>query len=112
MYPDLQDDDPVGERHRFGLVMGDIDAGRLERHVQALDLRAHLDPELGIEVGERLVEEEQAGLARDCPADGDALTLAARQLLRPPFEILPYLQDVGSALNHFGDLLACGAAHL
>ena len=69
--------DAVGERHRLGLVVGDVEAGGVEGHVQALDLGAHLDAQLGVEVGERLVEEEQLGLAGDGAADGDALALAA-----------------------------------
>jgi hypothetical protein len=44
---------------------------------QALDLGAHLHPELGVEVAERLVEQEDLGIAHDGAAHGDALALAA-----------------------------------
>ena len=51
--------DPVGERHRLDLVVGDVDHGRAELLVQPLDLAAHLVAELGVEVGQRLVEQEE-----------------------------------------------------
>jgi hypothetical protein len=54
--------------------------------MEALELGAHLDAELGVEVAERLVEEEGLGLADDGAADGDALALTAGELLGLPFE--------------------------
>ena len=53
-----------------------------EPALQKLDLGAHLDPELGVEVRERLVEEEDLGLADEGAADGDALPLPAREVPR------------------------------
>ena len=44
------------------------------------DLDPHRDAKFGIEVGERLVEEEDLGIAHDGAADGDALALAAGEL--------------------------------
>ena len=44
------------------------------------DLDPHLDAEHGVEVGQRLVEEEDLRLADQRPADGDALALAAGEL--------------------------------
>ena len=52
--------------------------------LQRFDLRPHLDAQLGIEIGERLVEQEDLGFAHDGPAHGDALTLAAREFPREP----------------------------
>jgi hypothetical protein len=57
--------------------VGDVDHGGLEAGVELADLGAHLDAHLGVEVGERLVEEEGLGLADDGAADGHALSLAA-----------------------------------
>ena len=74
------DDDAVGERHRLDLVMGDVDDGRAHLGVQLLDLGAHLGAQLGVEVGQRLVEQEHLGIAHDRPAHGDALALAAGEL--------------------------------
>src|SRR3712207_1554708 len=37
--------DPVGHRHGFGLVVGDVDGGGADPVVELGDLRAHLHPE-------------------------------------------------------------------
>ena len=55
-------DDPVGERHRLDLIVGHVDDRGRYPCVQLLDLGANLDPQLGIEVRERLVEQENLGL--------------------------------------------------
>ena len=47
-----------------------------------LDLRAHARAEAGVEVRERLVEQEDEGLLDERPTERDALLLAARQLAR------------------------------
>ena len=48
--------------------------------MQALELDAGLEAELGVEVGERLVEEEEPRLADDGAGERDALLLAAGEL--------------------------------
>ena len=48
--------------------------------LEAGDLGPHLHPELGVEVGQRLVHEERGRLADDRPAHGHPLALAAGQL--------------------------------
>ena len=48
--------------------------------MEVLELGAGLDAELGVEVGERFVEEEDLGVADDGAAHGDALALAAAEL--------------------------------
>ena len=77
----LQHDDLVGHRHGLDLVVGDVDHGRGELLVQPGKLDPHLYAQSGIEIGERLVEQEDLGLPHDGAADGDALALAARQVL-------------------------------
>ena len=73
----IHHDHPVGERHRLHLVVCHIDRGRPDPLVDALDLGAHLHAELGIEIGERLVEQEDLRVAHDGTAHGNALALAA-----------------------------------
>ena len=80
MTPVAQHHDPVGQRHRLDLVVGDVDHRRAEPAVQLVDLDPHLHAQLGVEVGERLVEEEDPRLAHDGAADRDALALAAGEL--------------------------------
>ena len=76
----VHDGDARGERHRLDLVVGDVDRGLADPLVQLLDLGAHLDAELGVEIGERLVEQEELGIAHERAAHRDALALAAGEL--------------------------------
>ena len=73
--------------------------------VQLLDLEAHLHPELRVEVGQRLVEQEHRGLANDRASHRDALALAARQLPRLAREERPKLEDRCRAVNARLDLV-------
>ena len=74
--------DAVGQRHRLHLVVGHVDRGGADFLVHLLDLDPHLHAQLGVEVGQRLVEQKHLRVAHDGAAHGDALTLAAGQLLR------------------------------
>ena len=67
--------------------------------MQPQQLDPHLAAQGGIEVRQRLVEQEHLRLAHDRPADGDALALAARQVLRPPLQIRFQLQDAGGLID-------------
>lgn len=69
--------DPVGHGHGFHLVMGDVNSGHPEALMQALDLAAHDDAQLGVEIGERLVEQKNLRIAHDGTAHGHALPLTA-----------------------------------
>ena len=77
---------PIGQRHRFHLIVRDINRGGAHALAQLLDLGAHLHAEPRIEVGQRLVEQEHLGLADDCTPHRHALPLAARQLPRLAIE--------------------------
>ncbi len=89
----MHDDDLVGHGHGLDLVVGHVDGGGLEALVQFLDLGAHLHAQLGVEVGQRLVEEEHLRIAHDGAAHGDALALAAGELARIALEQLFEAQD-------------------
>ena len=106
----LHDDDAVAQRHGLDLVVGDED--RRGRHAQAqlLDLEAHLRAQLGVEVGQRLVEQEHLGVAHDAAAERDALLLAAGELARPALEQRLDRQDLGGAAHGGVDLRLCDVA--
>ena len=70
----------VGQRHRLFLVVRHVDGGDAERALQLLQLGARFEAQLGVEVGQRLVEQEQARLAHDGARQRAALLLAAREL--------------------------------
>ncbi len=85
--PGIQHDDAVGKRHRLHLVVRHVDhRGVGHRLVELGDLDARGDAQRRVEVGERLVEEEDLWIAHDRAANGDALALTAGELLRQPAE--------------------------
>ena len=62
--PGVHHRNPVGDRQRLVLVVGDEHRGDPEALLDLADVLAHADPQLGVEVGQRLVEEED--LAARC----------------------------------------------
>ena len=102
-------DDLVGHGHRLDLVVGDVDDRGPEPLVQLLDLDAHGDAELGVEVGQRLVEEEDLRVADDGAAHGDALALAAGELLRVAVEQMAEVEDRRGAGSTFSSISVLGA---
>ena len=100
----VHDRDPRAHRHRLDLVVGDVDDGRLEALVEAGDLGAGLDAQLGVEVRERFVHQEDRRLADDRPTERDALALPAGQLLRLAIEQLLELDGLGRLVDPALDL--------
>ena len=72
--------------------------------MEALDLAAHLVAQLGVEIRQRLVEQEDARIAHDGAADRDALALAARELARIAVEQRANAQHRRRALHALFDL--------
>ena len=60
--------------------MGDVDRGVAVLVVQAADLEAHLLAQVGVEIGQRLVEQQRLGLDHQRARQRHALLLAAGQL--------------------------------
>ena len=102
--PELHDDDFVGNRHRFFLVVGNEDGRDAGRFLNPADFLAGLETESGIEVGERLVEEKDARVLDEGPGNGDTLLLAAGELVGFPPEIFLDLDDLGRFPDEFVDL--------
>ena len=94
-----QQHDAVGQRHGLDLVMRDVDHGAAEFLVQPLDLDPHVVAQLGIEIGERLVEQIEEGIAHDGAPDRDALALAARELAREALQEMPDAEHLGGAVD-------------
>ena len=99
------DHDLVRQGHGLDLVVGDIDHGGAELPVQLGDFEPRADPERGIEVRQRLVEEEEARLAHDGPADGDALALPTGQFGGAALEQRVELQQARGLGDTRGDRL-------
>ena len=79
--------------------MGDVDERGVDLLTQLDDLCAHLVTQLGVQVTERLIHQEDLGLTDDGAADGDTLALAAGQGLGLAVEVLGDVQDLGSLLD-------------
>ncbi len=54
--------------------------------MQPLDLHAHFAAKLGIEIGQRFIEQEHAGIAHQRSPDRNALALPARKFRRTAIE--------------------------
>ena len=78
----VHDGDPVRHRQRLLLVVRDEKERDAGLALDALQLDLHAAPQLDVECRQRLVEQQQAGLRRQGAGQGDALLLAARQLIR------------------------------
>ena len=87
--------DAVGHGHRFDLVVRYVHRRRFEPLVQRLDLAAHRYPQLGIEVGQRLIEQEHLGIAHDRAPHCHPLPLSAGELARETVQKRIQVQDLG-----------------
>jgi len=74
--------DAVAHGHRLDLIMCHVERGDAELGVEKLELGPHLDAEIGVEIGERLIHQEAGRLAYDRTAHRDPLPLSARQRRR------------------------------
>ena len=55
----VHDGDAVRDAHGLALVVCDHDGGQPELALQALDLDLHVEPQVFVERGERLIEQQQ-----------------------------------------------------
>src|SRR5262249_25581888 len=78
----LKDPNLVGEDERFLLIVGDEDRRGTGGAQDLLDLVPHLGPEVGVQVGKGLVQEDQRRRQRPRPGDCDPLLLTPRELVR------------------------------
>src|SRR6476659_223000 len=108
----LEHRDAVAHRHGLDLVVRDVDRRDAEAALERGDLRARLDAELGVEVRQRLVHEEDLGRAHDGAAHGHTLALATREGLRLAVEVGREVEDLGSLLDALADLALVDAGDL
>ena len=99
------DRDAVAHGQRFLLVVRDVDERDAELLLVAADLDLHLAPELAVEIGERLVEQQQRRPRDQAARQRHALLLAARELVR--IALLEALE--AQQIEHPGELLRCSA---
>ena len=68
-----QDRDPVRDRQRLFLIMCYIDGCESERLLQLADLHPHLGPQLRVQIGQRLIEQQHCRFDDEHASDRDAL---------------------------------------
>ncbi len=91
-----QHHDPVGQRHRFDLIVGDIDHRAVgHAFLQLRDFNPCGDAQRRIEVRERFVKQVHFGVTHNSAANGDTLALPTRQRLGQAVQIILELQDPG-----------------
>ena len=73
----VHDHNRVGYGQGFFLVVRDINDGELEGLLQVADFLAHAPAQLGIQVGQWFVKQQDHGLEHQCPGHGDTLLLTA-----------------------------------
>ena len=108
--PVAHHDDAVRHRQRFFQVVGHIDRGDAEPMLQLAQFDAHVGAQLGVEIGQRLVEQQHRRLEHEGARQRDALLLAAGQLRRPPRCKAVHLHHVERLMHLFRDLGRPGRA--
>src|SRR6266404_6798949 len=73
----MHNSDAGSQGHRLNLVVSDVDRRLAEPLIKLLDLGAHFDPELGVEIRERLVEQKQRRRIRVWQTDGEHSALTS-----------------------------------
>jgi hypothetical protein len=96
--------DPVAHGHGLDLIVGDIHGGDTQAGLQRGNLRTGLHPKLRVQVGQRLVHQEDVRLPDDRSAHRDPLALAAGQRLRFAVQVFVQLQQTGGLLHPLVDL--------
>ncbi|MPM41469.1 hypothetical protein SDC9_88124 [bioreactor metagenome] len=104
--------DPVTERHRLDLVVGDVDGRHPQAGLQRGDLRTGRHPQLGVQVRQRLVHQEHLGLADDRPAHRDPLPLTTGQGLGLALQVLLQTELLGRGQHPGLALLVGDVLHL
>ena len=78
----VQQQDAVGHRQRFALVVRDAQRGQLHADDQLAQPRPRFLAQLRVEVRQRLVQQDHRRVVDERTRERDALLLAARQLVR------------------------------
>ncbi|MGA3197559.1 MAG: hypothetical protein ABSD39_21385 [Terriglobales bacterium] len=72
--------DTIGHHHRFFLIMSDKDERDADFALQGLEFNLHLAAQVGVQSGERFVQQQQARTIHQRPRECDALLLSAADL--------------------------------
>ena len=95
----LHNGDTVGDGKRLFLIVSDVYGGDAEAALKLFDDGAHLHAQLCVKVTQRLVHQQDARLDHERAGDGDALLLAAGQLVRLAVGEVRYLHQLQSLVH-------------
>jgi hypothetical protein len=110
--PVLEDGDAVAHGHGLDLVVRDVDGGDAEPALQGGDLRAGLDAELRVQIGQRFVHEEHLRRTHDRATHRHALPLPTGQRLGPAVQVRLQVEDLRRFLDAGRDLALPDAGDL
>ena len=79
----LHDDGPIRQRHGFMNIVGHHQDSRARLFPKSEEMIVQTCAREGVERRERLVEEQNLGVHRQTPGDGDTLLLSAGEIARP-----------------------------
>ncbi len=96
--------DAVRHRQRLFEIVRHVDRRDAEPVLQLAQLDAHVGAQLGVEVRQRLVEQQHRGLEHEGARQRDALLLPAGELRRAPRCEAAHLHHVERAVDLLGDL--------
>ena len=103
--PEIHHHDPVSHRHGLDLVVRHVDRGRPDALVELFELLPGRRPQLGVQVGERFVQQEHRRLAHDGARERDPLPLAPGKLARLTVQELADAQQSRGPLHLLAVLL-------
>ena len=98
------DRNAVGNGHRLFLIVGDIDRRNADAVLNLADGVSHLDAQLRVEVGKRLIHQQHVRLDDNRAGERDALLLAAGKALRQTVGILRDLHGLQNLVHALLDL--------
>src|SRR5699024_8290659 len=101
---ELEHAEPVTHGQGLGLVVGDVHGGDTQAALQGSDLRTGLHAQLGVQVGQRLVHQEDLRLTHDRAAHGHTLTLTTGERLGLAVQVFAQVEDLGRFLHPLADL--------
>ncbi len=108
----IQHHNLVGQGHRFDLIVGDVNHGAAQTLVQAGDFNTHLHAQRGVEVRQRLIEQEHARLCHQRTANRHTLTLTTGERLRLTLQQVCQLENFGNLGHALVNGLFFGAGQL
>lgn len=103
-----QDRDAVGDRHRLAIVLGHVEHRRSAAAQQVRQLEPHLVAQLGVDIAQRIIQQQDIRIADQCPCQRGALLLSVRQFARRVAEHVLDLEQPADRGNPSGDIAAAG----